>query len=107
MKICSNCGHELNDEMEFCPNCGTNVNGISNETTDSNHEDDDIEWYETDIFSVVLSPLMKSFDNGKFFLLTSNLLIDILVTSFLLSVPYMAYNIFKEKMLVEFSSSDH
>ena len=29
MKVCPTCSNSLNDEVEFCPNCGTNVPSYS------------------------------------------------------------------------------
>ena len=99
MKNCPNCGKELNDEMEFCPSCGTCVNDESNEVLDSEYEEDESPWYETDIFSVALSPLIKSFDNGRFFLITAKVIIDVIVSGFLLLQPYSAYQMLNNHIL--------
>lgn len=99
MKNCSNCGHELNDEMDFCPVCGTPTNGnVESETEVAEY--DDRSWYETDIFSIALSPLMNAYDNGKFFLLTAKVIIDIIVSTFLLAQPLGAFGLYNSQALV-------
>ena len=35
MKICAHCGNAMNDEAKFCVNCGTQANGYSNYTYQS------------------------------------------------------------------------
>ena len=98
MKQCSNCGQELNDEMDFCPVCGTPINdNVESETEVAEY--DDRSWYETDIFSIALSPLMNAYDNGKFFLLTVNITIDAIVHTFLLAQPFLAFVLFNGKIL--------
>ena len=98
MKNCSNCGQELNDEMDFCPVCGTPTNGnVESETEVAEY--DDRSWYETDIFGIALSPLMNAYDNGKFFLLTAKVIIDTIVTTFLLAQPILAFGLFNGKIL--------
>lgn len=105
MKKCSNCGQELNDEMDFCPVCGTPTNGnVESETEVAEY--DDRSWYETDIFSTALSPLMNAFDNGKFFLLTAKVIIDIVVTTFLLSQPLDAFSLYKNHELAGATTAD-
>lgn len=107
MKTCSNCGHELNDEMDFCPMCGTSTNGeVVNTESEASEYEYEAPWYHTDIFNAVLVPIVRSFDNGKFFLYTAKTIIDIIVTTFLLSQPYQAYYLFKEKGLQGLSSAD-
>lgn len=107
MKTCSKCGHELNDNMDFCPMCGTPVNGEventdSYETEDKGYE----EWYSRDIFNVILVPIIRSFDNGTFFLKAATIFIDFIVTTFLLSQPYQAFVCVKDKLLQGLSPSD-
>ena len=104
MKKCTNCGYELNDEMDFCPDCGTPANGELNEVQYT--DEDEKPWYETDIFNVAIAPIVRSFDNGKFFLSTAKVIIDIIVTTFLFSQPYQAYLIYKDKGLSSLSSAD-
>ena len=105
MKKCSSCGQELNDEMDFCPVCGTPTNGnVGSETEVAEY--DDRSWYETDIFSVALSPLMNAFDNGKFFLLTAKVIIDIVVTTFLLAQPLGAFGLYKNHELAGAATVD-
>ena len=108
MKNCSNCGHEVNDEMTFCPECGTPVNGNDNSENEetSINLDDYASWYEKDIFHAVLSPLIKSFDNGRFFLYSAIVLIDILFSTILLSQPYSAYQMYKNHALEGLETSD-
>ena len=107
MKTCKNCGHELNDDMDFCPMCGASVNGEIENTNSSTTENYDYkEWYEIDIFNAILEPVVKSFDNGKFFLRTATVFIDIIVSSFLLTQPYQAYCVYKDKLLEGLSPSD-
>lgn len=91
MNTCSNCGFVLGDEMEFCPVCGTPANSDGSVSYEEQSDEDDSAWYDNDIFQAALSPLMRSFDNGRFFLSTAKTLIDIVVTTFLLSQPFQAY----------------
>ena len=110
MKKCSNCGCEIEDSSSFCPTCGTSVadenqdNNTSEESED--YDDEDEPWYETDIFHIAIAPLVRSFDNGSFFLNTAIVIIDILVSSFLLAQPIMAYCTFKDKDLSSATSSE-
>ncbi len=108
MKYCANCGHELSDEMDFCPNCGTSSNGENNVKVDEDsfYDDEDASWYEQDVFHSVLSPLIQSFDNGIFFQKTAIIVIDVIVTSFLLSQPYAAFQLFKNHELVNLTTAD-
>ena len=107
MKTCSNCGHELNDEMDFCPMCGTSTNGdVVDTESEAPEYESEASWYHTDIFYAVLVPIVRSFDNGKFFLYTAKTIIDIIVTTFLLSQPCQAYYLFKEKGLQGLSSAE-
>ena len=105
MKQCSNCGQELNDEMDFCPVCGTPTNdNVESETEIAEY--DDRAWYETDIFSAALSPLINAFDNGCFFLLTAKVIISIVVTIFLLSRPLDALDLYKNHELAGATTAD-
>lgn len=106
MKTCANCGHELSDVMDFCPECGSPVNGEVNETSEELNLSDYTSWYERDIFHAAISPLVKSFDNGKFFLIVATVIIDIIVTTFLLSQPLEAYYIFDNHALKGLSVAD-
>lgn len=104
MKKCPNCGYELTDDMVFCPNCGAPINS---EVVEELYSDEyEKPWYETDIFNVAIAPIVRSFDNGKFFLTTAKVIIDIIVTTFLISQPYQAYLMYKGKELSLLSSAD-
>lgn len=39
MKFCTECGHELNDTSQFCPNCGAAVNGNEEKTAEPNQQE--------------------------------------------------------------------
>lgn len=106
MATCANCGYELTDDMDFCPECGCPVNGEVNETSEEFDFDDDSPWYERDIFHAALSPLVNSFDNGKFYLIAATVIIDVLVTGFLLSQPIEAYYLFDSHALKRLSVAD-
>ena len=42
MKICSNCGHENEDNAKFCVSCGNNVQTLAPSDTHIDFEPDDI-----------------------------------------------------------------
>ena len=110
MAQCKNCGYDLEEGMDFCPQCGKPVNGEnlegSDENTSTNEEYDYSSWYEKDIFHAALSPLIKSFDNGRFFLNTAIVIIDILFSSFLISQPYAAYQMYHDHELQGLETAD-
>ena len=107
MKTCSNCGQELNDEMDFCPNCGNQVNGeFSQEGEDSYYEEDEKPWYQTDIFNIAITPLVRSFDNGKFFLEIAKDCIYFFITVYLLTQPYQAFRTYWDSELASLSTAD-
>lgn len=109
MKKCSNCGYEMEDSSSFCPMCGTSVSDEnqenSSEESEEEYEYEDEPWYKNDIFHLAIAPLVRKFDNGSFFLLIATVIIDILVTTFLLAQPLHAYNTFKDKALVGATTS--
>lgn len=39
MAYCQNCGAEMNDNANFCPNCGTAANGTTSQNTNISHTD--------------------------------------------------------------------
>ncbi len=111
MKNCPKCGHEIEDSSSFCPMCGASVNEENqeinaNEETEEVVYDESEPWYKTDIFHIAIAPLVRSFDNGSFFLNTAVVIIDLLVSSFLLAQPIMAYYIYKENGLASATSAE-
>ena len=106
MKKCSKCGYEMEDISSFCPMCGTSATDENQENSSiEEFEDDEEPWYKNDIFHLAIAPLVRKFDNGSFFLLIATVIIDILVTTFLLAQPLQAYNTFKDKALVGATAS--
>lgn len=106
MKKCSKCGYEMEDSSSFCPMCGTSATDENQESTSiEEYEDDEEPWYKNDIFHLAIAPLVRKFDNGSFFLLTATVIIDILVSTFLLAQPLQAYYTFKNKALVGATAS--
>lgn len=106
MKKCSKCGYEMEDISSFCPMCGTSATDENQENSSiEEFEDDEEPWYKNDIFHLAIAPLVRKLDNGSFFLLIATVIIDILVTTFLLAQPLQAYNTFKDKALVGATAS--
>ena len=66
-RFCIECGHEIDEGRTTCPNCGCPVyDTAKNDSNDEEHyEDNDEPWYNTDLFSGVVTPLMRNFDNWK------------------------------------------
>lgn len=97
-KFCKRCGHELHEDQAFCPECGTPVSspaaasGGGEQTVDyeSYLAGDDRPWYSTDIFHVVVAPMVRSFDNGNFFRHTAKTVMVLLALFVLLAQPLAA-----------------
>ena len=49
MKFCSKCGAQMDDNVEFCPNCGTSVNGVVSAAKVVSATDHTAEFDEQDI----------------------------------------------------------
>ncbi len=60
-KFCSNCGKELEDNVNNCSNCGTPVNGV-NETS-TNHVD-----HKSKITAGILGIFLGAFGIHNFYL---------------------------------------
>ena len=96
----------MEEISSFCPMCGTSATDENQENSSiEEFEDDEEPWYKNDIFHLAIAPLVRKFDNGSFFLLIATVIIDILVTTFLLAQPLQAYNTFKDKALVGATAS--
>lgn len=93
MKFCEECGHQMNDDEKFCPNCGKSTDkdaNSDNTVSYTSEEEEDTPWYHTDIFHSAIAPTMDSFDNGSFFLGAAKTMIFVLSLLLLVSPVWLA-----------------
>ena len=95
-RFCIECGHEIDEGRTTCPNCGCPVyDTAKNDSNDEEHyEDNDEPWYNTDLFSGVVTPLMRNFDNGKSFRIIAETAISLLSLASIVAAPLTAYYIY-------------
>ena len=121
MAFCKKCGTKLNEGVKFCPKCGQTLDELyTSQSQDYQFQQQDVEfkreetdsdeygnaWYKTDIFNVAIAPIVHSFDNGYFFLISAKVIIEIIIAGFLFSQPYLAYLVYKNNTLSSLSTAD-
>ena len=93
-KFCTQCGHELQDGVDFCPNCGALVDGDVQSQDDGGNAGDsyepDKQWYEKDFMYGIVNPVVKGFDSGNYFRVIAKCIIYIMAYGFLLWQPLQA-----------------
>ena len=95
-RFCIECGHEIEEGRTTCPNCGCPIydaTAQSDNNDEEHYEDNDEPWYNTDLFSGAVTPLMKNFDNGKFFRIIAETAISLLSLASIVAAPLTSYYI--------------
>jgi hypothetical protein len=107
-RFCIECGHEIEEGRTTCPNCGCPVyDTAQNDSNDEEHyEDNDEPWYNTDLFSGAVTPLMRNFDNGKSFRIIAETAISLLSLASIVAAPLTAYYIYKNKIMYGCDTED-
>ena len=95
---CKECGHILPEGASVCPECGASI-------VDENNDVLERPWYEMDIFSVAIAPIMRWFDSGQFIRDIVCGLLSLFAFSFAATPVGIAYLSYKERLLVGVPSS--
>ena len=95
---CIECGHILPEGASVCPECGATIIDVSNGISER-------PWYEKDLFGVAISPIMQWFDSGQFIRDIVSGLLSLWAFALAVCPVFLAYSSYKEKILVDFSSS--
>lgn len=96
---CKECGHILPEGATVCPECGASVSGFNNEELER-------PWYEIDILSVAIKPIMRWFDSGQFIRDIVCVVLSLAAFFFAAAPVYLSYSGYKNHALVGFSSSE-
>jgi len=96
---CKECGHILPEGATVCPECGALVNGFTNEASE-------MQWYEMDILSVAIKPIMRWFDSGQFIRDIACGLLSLAAFSFAAAPAWLSFSAYKYHVLVGDSSSE-
>ena len=96
---CRECGHILPEGASVCPECGASVSAFCNDESER-------QWYEVDVLSVALKPIMRWFDCGQFIRDIVFGMLSLVAFLFAAMPAYLSYITYKYHSLVDSSTSE-
>lgn len=96
---CRECGHILPEGASVCPECGSPVSAYSNEAPER-------PWYEMDILSAAIKPIMRWFDSGQFIRDIVCGILSLAAFLFAAMPAYLSYRTYEYHSLVGSSTSE-